>query len=412
MSRAEHPVTNAARRRFLALGGAAVGGALVASRSPSLQAIQTGEPLYLGDPVSAYGERSRFETVTRLARAARYPEAAGSLTPLQDLYGTITPSALHFERHHAGVPEIDPSTHKLMIHGMVERPLVFTLDELRRLPSVSRVHFVECSGNGRPQWRPSVETTLQQAYGMTSCSEWTGVPLSVLLREAGVRPEAAWVVAEGADACRLTRSVPLDKANDDVLVAYGQNGEAVRPGQGHPLRLVVPGWEGSINVKWLRRLQLVDKAYMTREETSKYTDLMPDGKARQFTFEMDAKSVITRPGGGQTLQAPGFHEIVGLAWSGRGVIRRVEVTTDGGSTWRDAELQAPVLTKAHTRFRVPWTWTGEETILQSRCTDDTGYVQPSREELTRVRGLTSSYHYNGIQRWRIGPDGSVQNVVA
>jgi sulfane dehydrogenase subunit SoxC len=245
---------------------------------------------------------------------------------------------------------------------------------------------------------------------MTSCSEWTGVPLSVLLREAGVSAEARWLVAEGADACRMTRSVPLEKALDDTLVAYGQNGEALRPAQGYPLRLLIPGWEGNISIKWLRRLQLVDRPYMTREETSKYTDLMPNGEARQFTFAMDAKSVITRPSGGQRLDAPGFYQISGLAWSGRGRVRRVEVSTDGGRSWVEAQLQEPVLPLAHTRFRFDWTWDGSETTLASRCIDETGDVQPTRAVLVAVRGTQSSYHNNAIQGWRVRPDGAVENV--
>jgi sulfane dehydrogenase subunit SoxC len=347
----------------------------------------------------------------RRVRASRYEQAAGSLTPLQDLHGSLTPSALHFERHHAGIPEIDPSEHRLLIDGLVDRPLVFTMDELRRLPAVTRVYFIECSGNGRVKWalaRP--ETDAQAAFGMTSCSEWTGVPLSVLLPAAGVRAEASWLVAEGADACRMTRSVPLDKALEDTLVAYGQNGEALRPAQGYPLRLLIPGWEGNISIKWLRRLQLVDQAYQTREETAKYTDLMPDGQSRQFTFAMDAKSVITRPSGGQRLDGPGFYQISGLAWSGRGRVERVEVSTDGGKSWADARLQDPVLPLAHTKFRFDWNWDGSETTLASRCVDETGDIQPTRSALVAVRGTRSSYHNNAIQGWLVRSTGAVENV--
>ena len=236
---------------------------------------------------------------------------------------------------------------------------------------------------------------------MTSCSEWTGAPLSALLREAGVRDEARWLVAEGADACRMTRSVPLDKVLDDVLVAYGQNGEALRPAQGYPVRLLIPGWEGNISIKWLRRIQLVDRAWQTREETSKYTDLMPNGEARQFTFVMDAKSVITRPSGGQRLDGPGFHQISGLAWSGRGKVRRVEVSTDGGASWTEARLQDPVLPLAHTRFRLDWRWDGSPATLVSRCIDETGDRQPTRDALIAVRGTRSSYHNNALQGWRV-----------
>ncbi len=397
------------RRSFLKW--ATLGSAAAVLRPWPSAGQQRSSSRLLGDGVSGYGERSGFATGLRRVRDTRYDQAAASQTPLQDLRGTITPSALHFERHHAGIPDIDPSTHRLLIGGLVERPLVFTMDDLERLPAVTRVYFLECSGNGRVKWQPAQpDTDAQAAFGMTSCSEWTGVPLSVLLREAGVRPEARWLVAEGADACRMTRSVPIDKALDDVLVAYGQNGEAIRPAQGYPLRLFIPGWEGNISIKWLRRLQLVDEPYMTREETSKYTDLMPNGQARRFTFVMDAKSVITRPSGGQRLAGPGFYQISGLAWSGRGSVRRVEVSTDGGRTWASAQLQDPVLPLAHTRFRFDWTWDGGEVTLASRCIDETGDVQPTRDALVAVRGTRTSYHNNAIQGWRVHRDGRVENV--
>ena len=400
--------TRGSRRGFLKVATLGSAGAVL---RPSTLVGQEPSRRSLGHGVTAYGERSPFEAALRRVRASRWDQAAGSLTPLQDLRGSITPSALHFERHHAGIPEIDPSQHRLLIDGLVDRPLVFTLAELERLPAVSRIYFVECSGNSRVKWSPAQpDTDAQAAFGMTSCSEWTGVPLSALLREAGVRADASWLVAEGADACRMTRSVPLDKALDDTLVAYGQNGEAIRPAQGYPLRLLIPGWEGNISIKWLRRLRLVDRPDMTREETSKYKDLMPNGEARQLTFAMDAKSLITRPSGGQHLAAPGFYQISGLAWSGRGRVRRVEVSTDGRRSWAEAQLQDPVLPLAHTRFRFDWVWDGSETTLASRCIDETGDVQPTRAALIAVRGTQSSYHNNAIQAWRIRPDGGVENV--
>lgn len=397
------------RRRFLRLT-ATLGGALATLRPASLLGQQPAAGRPLGDAVSAYGHRSRFETAERMLRAGRHPQASGSRTPLQAVRGSITPSALHFERHHAGIPDIDPAAHRLLIHGLVDRPLDLSMADLRHLPAVSRIYFLECSGNSRGLWGEAAETTPQAMHGMTSCSEWVGVPLAVLLREVGVRPQARWLVAEGADACRLTRSVPLDKALDDVLVAYGQNGEALRPGQGYPLRLFIPGWEGNISVKWLRRLELVDQPSMTREETAKYTDLLPDGRARQFTFMMEAKSVITHPSGGQRLAGPGYHQIGGLAWTGRGRVVRVEVSTDAGATWRRAQLQEPVLPLAHTRFRLDWSWDGGEAVLQSRCVDETGYVQPTRDALIAARGVRSSYHNNAIQTWRVAPDGQVENA--
>lgn len=397
------------RRWFLKLG-AALGAALAACR-PSQQP-QPAPPSLLGGPVSPYGARSPFEKAVRVMRETRTPQEASSLTPLQHTYGIITPSSLHFERHHAGVPRIDPAGHRLLIHGRVDRPLVFTVAEIKRFPSISRVYFVECSGNSSSEWQQAAAPDVQRAHGLTSCSEWTGVPLRLLLEEAGVQPGGSWILAEGGDACKLSRSIPLAKAMADVLVAYAQNGEPLRPEQGYPLRLVVPGWEGNINVKWIRRIKVDDRPYMTRDETAKYTDLLPDGTARLFTFVMDAKSVITFPSGGQTLPGPGFYEITGLAWSGRGAIRRVEVTTDGGRTWRDAELQEPVLPRAHTRFRLAWRWDGGDAVLQSRCTDETGYEQPSQQGLVAARGLNSNYHYNGIQSWQVAADGSVRNVHA
>jgi sulfane dehydrogenase subunit SoxC len=396
------------RRQFIERGGLAAGATAVIA--PTLVEADGPQPRKLGAAIRPYGERSRFEKSLRsVGRQASGVQPAASRTPLQDSVGIITPSSLHFERHHSGVPDIDPAEHRLAIHGLVERPLVLTMDDIRQLPSVSRIHFLECSGNGSGEWKPQPDSDAQRAHGMVSCSEWTGVPLSVVLREVGVPPAAKWLVAEGADAARMTRSVPLTKAMDDALLAYGQNGEALRPEQGYPLRLLLPGWEGNISIKWLSRLKVVETPYFTREETSKYTDFMPDGTARIFTFDMEAKSIITAPSGGQQLHAKGVHQITGLAWSGRGAIRRVDVSVDGGKTWKAAELQAPVLKKAFTRFRLEWQWDGREATLVSRCTDDTGYVQPTRAALIATRGLASNYHNNGIQSWHVNADGTVRN---
>lgn len=358
-----------------------------------------------GRPPKPYGPRAPFE------RASRRTGASSSLTPLQDLHGIVTPSALHFERHHNGVPAIEPDRHRLLIHGLVDRPLVLTMEEIKRFPAVSRLAFIECSGNSAGEWLRPAGKTAQETHGLVSTSEWTGAPLAIVLREAGVKPDASWMLAEGGDAAVMTRSLPLPAILDEALLCYAQNGEALRPEQGYPLRLLLPGWEGNANIKWLRRLELGTAPFMTREETSHYTDLMPDGTARQFTFVMEAKSVITSPSGGQRL-APGFIEIRGLAWSGRGRITQVEVSSDGGRSWQPAALQTPVLPKCATAFRLPWRWNGRETLLQSRCTDETGYVQPTRQALVAVRGLHSYYHYNAIQTWRIGPDGRVDNVQA
>jgi sulfane dehydrogenase subunit SoxC len=331
------------------------------------------------------------------------------LTPHQELHGIITPSALHFERHHNGVPRIDPVRHRLLIHGLVERPTVFSMADLRRFPSVSRLAFIECSGNSGREWQDPGGRSAQETAGLLSTSEWTGVPLKLLLQEVGAKPEAAWMLAEGSDAAAMTRSVPLAEARDDALLCYGQNGEALRPEQGYPLRLLLPGWEGNINIKWLRRLKLGTAPFMTREETSHYTDLMPDGTARQFTLVMEAKSLITSPSGGQQIE-PGFLEVRGLAWSGRGRIAGVEVSTDGGHSWAPATLHEPVLPKCTTAFRFGWRWGGQEAVLQSRCRDETGYVQPTRQALLAVRGTHSYYHYNAIQSWKVGRDGRVANV--
>jgi len=373
-----------------------------------------------GRPIFAdggYGTRSQFETEVRW----RYPtptlESSWTMTPLEHGHGIITPSGLHFERHHGGIPTIDPARHTLTVHGMVERPMRYSMADLERFASVSRFYFIECSGNTLTEWREPTLETVQGTHGLTSTSEWTGVPLSTILAEVGVEDGAAWILAEGADAAVMTRSVPLDKAWSDALLAYAQNGEAIRPEQGYPLRLILPGWEGNTHIKWLRRLEISDKPFMTREETSKYTDLVEGGTARQFTFTMAAKSVITFPSGDMKLPGPGFYEVTGLAWSGRGRIERVEVSTDGGNSWQLANLQQPVLPVCHTRFRFPWRWDGQPAILQSRCQDETGYVQPTLGQLIAVRGLDggkfgSIYHLNAIQSWQVTADGSVSNVHA
>jgi sulfane dehydrogenase subunit SoxC len=402
-----------ARRRFLK-GGVVLGAALAAgaTRSAAGQPASDDPSRVVGGPMRPYGDRSRFEEAVRQKGPPFMPDEWGAtFTPLDETPGIITPSALHYEVCRGGIPDIDPRKHRLLIHGMVDRPLILTMDEIKRLPATSRILFLECAGNTRTEWRAAeAAPTVQFTHGATSCSEWTGVALSLLLREAGAHKGATWIVAEGADATGNERSIPMAKAMDDVLVAYGQNGEAPRPGNGYPLRLIVPGWEGNVNVKWLRRIKVVDRPYMTRMESPDHTSLKPDGKARQFMFLMEAKSVITSPSGGQRLPGPGFHEIRGLAWSGRGLVRRVEVSADGGKTWRNAKLQEPVLRFAHARFRLDWRWDGREAVLQSRCTDETGYVQPTLTELAKVRGLNSFYHNNAIQGWKVAADGSVHNV--
>jgi sulfane dehydrogenase subunit SoxC len=405
-------------RRTLIAGAAVAAGGVLLTNLPGAEAQQgaatavapppvaPADPTKApGAPTTAVGQRSPFVQPQR----APVGEITGtSLTPLQDLTGTITPADLHFTRIHAGVPTIDPAKHTLLIHGLVEHPLEFTVDSLKRFPAVTRVHFVECSGNGRAAYRtPKPEMTPQQVDGMTSNSEWTGVPLSVLFHQAGVKPEAKWFLAEGGDASLLDRSIPVSKAMDDALVVWAQNGEPLRPEQGFPIRLLVPGYEGNANVKWLRRIKLGAEPFMTRWETSKYTDPLPNDKIRMFSFEMDAKSIITSPAYPERLTGPGWWPIRGLAWSGRGRINRVEVSTDGGKTWLGAELLTALSPKAHVRFEHMWQWDGNETLLMSRATDDQGYVQPTMAQLKAVRGPGTDYHFNSIRAWRVARDGVV-----
>jgi sulfane dehydrogenase subunit SoxC len=329
---------------------------------------------------------------------------------LQDLYGVITPTDLHFERHHAGVPNIVAEEHELLVHGMVEQPTVFRMSDIKRFPSVSRTRFIECSGNGGGAYsrdRMPTQITPQQLDGLLSTSEWTGVPLSTVLREVGVHQGASWILAEGGDAAVMSRSVPLDKAMDDALLAYGQNGEAIRPEQGYPVRLLLPGWEGNAQVKWLRRIEVTDRPTMTRDETSRYTDPLGDGTARQFSFVMDAKSLITFPSYPYVLPDPGWWEIQGLAWSGRGRITRVEVSTDSGRSWVPSELQGPILPKAPARFRHLWNWDGGTAVILSRATDETGYVQPTVQQLWEARGERTTYHHNHQRAWKVASDGVV-----
>jgi len=370
----------------------------------------------LGAPIlaSPYGVPSKYEANVRRRESpglTRTPQSSVAFTPLQNLFGIVTPSGLHFERHHAGMPEIDPHQHRLMMHGLVANPRLYTMDDIVRFPSVSRIHFIECGANTGMEWSRVAVPTVQYSHGMLSCSEWTGVLLSTLLDEVGIdRKKARFILAEGADGASLTRTIPLANAQDDVIVAYAQNGEMLRPEQGYPLRLVVPGIQGVSSVKWLRRLEVGDKPWNTREESLHYVDLMPGGIHRQYTWIQEAKSVITAPSGGQVLLDRGYHEITGLAWSGRGKIRRVDVATDGGRNWRTARLSEPVLAKALTRFRIDWSWDGNPALLQSRAIDDTGYVQPMIRQLRAVRGTRSIYHNNAIQTWRVDPTGEVTNV--
>jgi sulfane dehydrogenase subunit SoxC len=407
------------RRNFLKTGLGVAAGALVSGRAGAEnQNLPPAVPPWTrsvgpGVVSSPYGSPSPFEaqvvrrnvpwlTATTLASV--------SFTPLQELQGIITPSGLVFERYHAGVPQIDPEQHRLMIHGLVQRPLSLTMADLMRLPSVSLIRFLECPANGGMEWRGAQMEALQFTHGMLSCCEWTGVPLSVLLEEVGAKAEGKWILAEGADGAAMSRSIPLEKALDDSLVVYAQNGEALRPEQGYPLRLLNPGWEGNTSIKWLRRLEVGDAPWHHREETSKYTDLMPDGSAREFTWVQECNSVITSPCPENPWREPGRYELGGLAWSGRGRIARVDVSIDGGVNWRPAPLQGLVLPKALTRFAVNFEWNGAPGLLQSRAVDETGYTQPTLGQLRKVRGLESVYHKNAIHTWKLESNGSVSNV--
>jgi sulfane dehydrogenase subunit SoxC len=409
----------ASRRRFLAgaAGLAAAGTAGIARADEKNLPPHVAEwTRTLGEGVGArpYGMPSKFEkdvirrTVPWLTAT---PESSVSFTPLHALDGIITPNGVCFERHHGGVAEVKPDDYRLMIHGLVDKPLIFTLDDLKRLPRVNKIYFLECAANSGMEWRGAQLNGCQYTHGMVHCVQYTGVPLKLLLEQAGLKPGAKWLMVEGGDNAAMNRSLPIAKALDDCLIAYRMNGEMLRPEQGYPARLVVPGWEGNLWVKWLRRIKVGDAPWFAREETSKYTDLMENGKARQFTFVMDAKSVITSPSPQAPLKgAKGFNVISGLAWSGRGKVSRVDVSLDGGRNWRTARIDGPVFDKACVRFYFEFDWNGEEMLLQSRAIDETGYVQPGKDDLRKIRGVNSIYHNNGIQTWALKKDGEVENV--
>src|SRR5205807_2136631 len=366
-----------------------------------------------GRSFSTYGVPSKWQE--KVQRAIAFPPGrpgtGSSRTPLHLLEGTITPNGLHFERHHNGVPDIDPSRHELVIHGLVKRPLAFSVETIMRYPMESQIHFVECSGNSGSFNQPEPQqTTAGGLNGLLSCSEWTGVRLATLLGEAEVTREAKWVVAEGGDAAAMSRSVPLEKCLDDAMIALYQNGEAIRPEQGYPMRLLLPGFEGNMNVKWLRRLKVMDQPVNARDETAHYTELMPNGKARQYMFLQGVKSAIIKPSFGMNMKGPGSYEVSGLAWSGSGRISKVEVSADGGKSWAVAALTAPVLSKALTRFRLAWQWDGRPSTLMSRATDEKGEVQPTRSAWVSQYSPVQFYHFNGIQGWRIEADGTVKHV--
>lgn len=394
------------------LAGAAIGApvirALAQSVAPPADTMPVVPPEATkvpGQPSEALAGRSAFE---RPVLTPTGVTSGSSLTPHQALRGTITPSDLHFQRHHNGIPVIDPAKYSLTIHGLVDKPLTFSLDELKRFPSVTRVYCIECSGNGGGAYRsPKPDMTPQMVDGLTSNSEWTGVPVSTLLKAVGVQRSGSWVLAEGGDAAVLLRSVPMEKMLDDALIVYAQNGEAVRPANGYPARLLLPGYEGNMCVKWLRRLEVVDQPAMSREETAKYTDPLPDGTSRQFSFVLDAKSIITSPAFPERLRGAGWWPVRGIAWSGRGKIAGVDVSTDGGTTWNAATLVGDIHSHAHTRFEYLWQWDGKATSIMSRAVDETGYVQPTLDVYRAARGPATYYHHNAIRTWQVAGDGAV-----
>lgn len=418
----------AGRRDFLRKSFLAAGAAMAAPLAA--RAAEQGDPnilnlpewsTTLGKPVATnpYGMPSKFESQLLRRESpglARVGGASVSFCPLQGLFGIITPSGLHFERHHQGWQDVDPTKHRLMVNGsddsLLKKPKVYTMDELMRLPPVSRIHFIECGANTGLEWGNVAVPTVQYTHGMLSCSEFTGVPLKTLLEDCGVDyKKARYVLAEGADGSSMTRTIPMEMVESgEVIVAYGQNGEMLRPENGYPLRLVVPGVQGVSWVKWLRRIEVGDKPYATKDEAVHYIDLLPDGMHRQYSSIQECKSVITTPSGGQTLLNQGFFNVSGVAWSGRGRIKQVDVSFDGGINWKTARLEGPIQNKALTRFNVDWVWDGKPAILQSRAIDETGYVQPTYGQLRKVRGTKSIYHNNAIQSWKVVESGEVTNV--
>ena len=433
---------NQSRRAFLK-GGAAVAGGVLFTQAASaseikfdakkavapyankteitdvLEVQKARKALGFGVRKYPYGVPSPFEKeVQRRTLEWLTPDSMASITmsPLQSLHGIITPNGLHFERFHGGVPTINPDEHRLVIHGLVERPLIFTMDDLKRFPSVSRIHFVECPANGALEWKGVQLNSVQWTHGMMSCVEYTGVRLSDLLKEAGIKPEGKWIIPEGADASGMARSIPLELAMDDCFVAYAQNGEALRREQGYPIRLVVPGCEANMWVKYLRRIQVNDVPMQHREETSKYTELMPDGTSQRFSWYMEANSVITYPSPDFKMQGPGKYYVRGLAWSGRGKVAHVDISIDGGKNWQEAHFTSAVLDKAWTRFEYEWDWDGKEAFIMSRVTDETGYVQPPMPQMRNLEGTNNVYHRTAMVTWRIhdwndGKNGGrIQNV--
>jgi sulfane dehydrogenase subunit SoxC len=401
------------RRHFLQAG---LGGGMTLLTATASAGIREKWMSAPGAGMSEIGNPSPHETQLMRVGVSSRPGTTGSgvsRTPLEYLDGIITPSRLHFERHHSGIPDIDPNLHTLTVYGFVDRPLSFSMEALERYPKVSQIHFLECAGNSGALIAPEpVQLTAGGIHGLVSASEWGGVPLSILLDEAGVKPEGKWIVADGADSAMMSRSVPIGKALGDAIVALYQNGEPLRPSNGYPMRLFLPGWEGNMSVKWLRTIKVTGGPAMTKDETSKYSDLRNDGIAELFTYPMGVKSVITSPSPGLKLGPKGMYQISGIAWSGAGKIRRVDISADGGRSWAEAALDQHVLPRCLTRFRTAWNWDGGPAVLMSRATDDADRVQPSRDTVMVGRAGNSFYHYNGIQAWSVSEQGDLSNVYA
>ncbi len=407
------------RRRLLTAASTAAlagSGIAVSSRADTLADVPARGP---GDVLGGHSERSEYVKISRIpeagpgVRKVDPGDAINSKTPLGKLVGTITPSDLHYERSHAGVPDLDPATHRLLIHGMAQKSLVLTLDDLKAMPSVTRIHFIECTGNGWENWHKADETlTVQNTHGLVSTNEWTGVPLRFLIDLVGKDRKSNWMLAEGGDGAGVDRSIPLtDEIMDEAFVAYGQNGEPLRPAHGFPIRLIMPGFEGNLHIKWLRRLKFGDQPWMTRWETARYTQLLANGKARQFQLRMETNSVITSPSGMMEIK-PGYNRITGLAWSGHGKIAKVEISTDAGKNWKLAQLNQPLLSKAQSRFQMDWQWDGKPTKIVSRSTDDKGNTQPDRTSFIAKVGMNALFHYNAQQTWSIDDAGRVRNALA
>ena len=410
------------RRGLLKYASAAAGAltAKAAMASPAVGDSLADVPLRdVGDDLGPLSPRSKFVKLARIpeggpgARNVDPSDAINAKTPLDKLVGAITPADLHYERSHAGNPDLDPDKHRLLIHGMVSKPLVLKVSELQAMPSISRITFIECTGNGWENWKKAdPNLTVQNTHGLISTNEWTGVPLRFLIDLIGVDSQSTWMLAEGGDAAGVARSIPLtDEIMDEGFIAYGQNGEPLRPAHGFPIRLIMPGFEGNLNIKWLRRLKFGDRPWFTRWETARYTQLLANGKARQFQLRMDTNSVITSPSGTMQIH-PGYNRISGLAWSGHGRIMNVDISTDQAKTWQTAQLSGIALPRAQTRFQMDWMWDGKPTRIVSRSTDAKGNVQPDRKSFIAQMGTNALFHYNAQQTWAIDANGRVSNVLA